>query len=78
MFHSNLDVKLPEKEAPPVLVGRNSVGKPEFIIQRRAVDKEIDLLPPTEYPVATISEVCISCCPWCGRELDELVWKKCR
>ncbi len=54
-----------------ILVGRNSGGKPEFIIQHRAVDKEIASLPPTEYPVTTISELCISYCPWCGRQLDK-------
>jgi len=54
-----------------ILVGRNSVGKPEFIIQHRAVDREITLLPPTDYPVTTTSEFHISYCPWCGRQLDK-------
>jgi hypothetical protein len=54
-----------------ILVGRNSGGKPEFIIQHRAVDKGIDLLPPTEFPVTLISEIDISYCPWCGRKLDK-------
>lgn len=59
------------KRGTGILVGRNSDGKPEFIIQHRAVDKEIALLPPTDYPVTTISELWISYCPWCGRQLDE-------
>ena len=59
------------KRGTGILVGRNSAGKPEFIIQHRAVDKEIALLPPTDYPVTLISALCISYCPWCGRQLDK-------
>ena len=54
-----------------ILVGRNSAGKPEFVLQHRAVDKEIESLPITEYPLSVVSDICIHYCPWCGRKLDK-------
>lgn len=54
-----------------VLVGRNSVGKPEFVLQHRAVDQEVTSLPNTEYPISVVTDEYIHYCPWCGRKLDK-------
>lgn len=54
-----------------MLVERNSTGKPAFFIQHRAVNKEIESLPYTEYPISIITDACIVYCPWCGRKLDK-------
>jgi hypothetical protein len=54
-----------------ILIGRNSAGKPEFVMQHRAVDKEIESLPYTDYPISIITDACIVYCPWCGRKLDK-------
>jgi len=54
-----------------ILVGRNRVGDPEFILQHRAVDKEVESLPDPEFPMSIISEVSINFCPWCGRNLNK-------
>ena len=52
-----------------VLVGRNSTGGPEFVLQHRSIDKEISSLPVTDYPISVVSDTYISFCPWCGRDL---------
>jgi len=52
-----------------VLMGRNSDGDPEFVIQQRAIDKNIESLPVTDYPISIVSDVRITYCPWCGRHL---------
>lgn len=59
------------KRGIAILVGRNSLKEPEFVIQQRAVDKDSEPLPNTDYPISLISDVCISYCPWCSRELKK-------
>ncbi len=54
-----------------ILVGRNSAGKPEFILQHRSLDNEVESLPETEFPMSIVSEVYVDYCPWCGRMLDK-------
>lgn len=54
-----------------VLVGRNADGSPEFVIQQRAIDKNIEALPVTDYPISIVSDVRITYCPWCGRDLTK-------
>lgn len=54
-----------------ILAGRNSAGNPEFVLQHRAFDKDVESLPETEAPMSVISEARISYCPWCGRNLEK-------
>lgn len=54
-----------------ILVERDSAGKPEFILQHLAFDREVESLPETEFPMSVVSEVRIGYCPWCGRQLDK-------
>jgi hypothetical protein len=54
-----------------ILIGRDSKGLGEFTVQHRLADKNTPELPPTDYPVSIISEIDISYCPWCGRNLKE-------
>jgi hypothetical protein len=53
-----------------ILVDRNAAGKPEFIIQHRAIEMGVGPLPATDYPMSLVSDICIDYCPWCGRKLD--------
>ncbi|SRR6266446_2807768 len=54
-----------------ILVGRNSIGNPEFILQHRAVDKEVIFNLDTEFPISIVTEDHFNYCFWCGRNLDE-------
>jgi hypothetical protein len=54
-----------------ILVGRNTQGKPQFVLQHRAVDKEVEDSINTEYPLSLVSDIYISYCPWCGRNLGK-------
>lgn len=60
-----------------VLVGRTSSGEPEFVIQQRAIDMEIDVrsFPAVDYPISIVSDVGINFCPWCGRNLKKCYGK---
>lgn len=54
-----------------ILVGQDSKGLGEFTFQHRVADMGTPEPPPTDYPVSIISEIDISYCPWCGRNLEE-------
>ncbi len=54
-----------------ILVDCNSNGEPEFILQHRAIDRTVESLPVTDYPLSLVSDVCIGYCPWCGRNLKK-------
>jgi hypothetical protein len=54
-----------------ILIDRGATGKAEFVIQQRAIDKDINSRPVTDYPIALVSEVHIAHCPWCGRKLEK-------
>lgn len=59
------------KRGLAVLVGRNSSGQAEFLMQQRAIDRTVQSLPVTEYPISLVSDICIVYCPWCGRNLKK-------
>jgi hypothetical protein len=54
------------------LIGRDSLGKPDFVFQFRAVeiDKEFPF-PKTEIPISTVSDIRINFCPTCGSNLEK-------
>lgn len=54
-----------------MLVGRNLAGKPQFVIQHRAVDKEMEHAVKPEIPTCVVSDIQIDYCPWCGRKLHK-------
>lgn len=54
-----------------ILIGRDSSGMPEFLMQYRAVNAGEDLLLSSKAPVLSVTEVGLLYCPWCGRKLDK-------
>ena len=54
-----------------ILVGRNSIGEPEFTMQYRAVDKKEKLPVNSENPVASVVDIGMQYCPWCGCKLEK-------
>lgn len=52
-----------------ILIGRDSVGAPEFTLQYRAVDKGNELVIDSEKPVSLIVDIGMRYCPWCGCDL---------
>lgn len=52
-----------------VLAGRDAFGNPQFVIQQRAVDKGMEAAVKPEIPIPVVSELPISYCPWCSRNL---------
>jgi hypothetical protein len=53
-----------------ILVGLDSLNNIEITLQYRAVDPH-DQLPLTDFPIATVVDVRIVFCPWCGRNAEE-------
>ena len=51
------------------LVGRDSLGAPEFMIQYRAVDKGDETHVQTDIPASIIVDARIVFCPHCGVNL---------
>ncbi len=54
-----------------MLVGRDAAGRAEFVIQHRAVDKEMEHDVKPKIPTLIVSDIQIDHCPWCGRKLDK-------
>lgn len=56
-----------------ILIGRDSLGRPEFTLQFRAVDKgkETTLSGDETIPISLVEDVGMRFCPWCGRDLEE-------
>jgi hypothetical protein len=54
-----------------LLVGRDSLGEPEFIMQYRAADREQRIEFSSEDPIAPIIDIRLQYCPWCGRNLEK-------
>jgi uncharacterized protein (UPF0212 family) len=54
-----------------VLVGRNSIGEPEFTMQYRAADAGDEQSINSETLMSPIVDVGMQYCPWCGRRLDK-------
>jgi hypothetical protein len=54
-----------------ILVGRDSIGEPEFIMQYRATDDGYKLAISSEGPVASVVDIRMQYCPWCGRNLEK-------
>lgn len=55
-----------------ILIGRNSAGKPQFVLQHRALDKGAEgSVKSDEAPISVVSDVVIQYCPWCGRRLEK-------
>lgn len=59
-----------------ILVGRDSLGEPEFTLQYRAVDRETEMPVNSEKPVASIIDVGVQYCPWCGSKLEKWYGRK--
>lgn len=54
-----------------ILVGRDSTGEPEFLMQYRAVNEGEEMSFNPEVVASTVIEVGLRYCPWCGRNLDK-------
>ena len=54
-----------------LLVGRDSLGEPEFIMQYRATDTGQKIEFSSEDPIAPVVDVRLQYCPWCGRNLEK-------
>ena len=54
-----------------MLVGRDAAGKAQFVIQHRAVDKDMEYAVKPEIPTRIVSDMQIDYCPWCGRKLEK-------
>jgi len=52
-----------------ILVGRDNSGNPEFTLQCRAIDLDVQNIPITDFPITTVLDSRILFCPWCGRNL---------
>jgi hypothetical protein len=49
-----------------------SRGRSWFVLQFRAIDADVtERLPPTTFPISTVTDIAIAFCPWCGAELVE-------
>ncbi len=58
------------------MIGRNSLGKPDFTLQFRAVDmdKEFPLIN-SDIPISTVVDIGILFCPSCGVNLEKFYGK---
>lgn len=54
-----------------LLVGRDSLGEPEFIMQYRAIGMGQSIEFSSEDPIASVIDVRLQFCPWCGRNLEK-------
>ena len=54
-----------------VLVGRNELGQPEFLLQHRAIEKGFTLVLPSDARVYLMTETGMRFCPWCGADLEK-------
>jgi hypothetical protein len=52
-----------------VLVGRDAARNPQFTVQCRAVDQDLESAVKPEIPTQIVSDMQIDYCPWCGRNL---------
>jgi hypothetical protein len=52
-----------------ILIGRDSLGNPAFILQYRAVDKGEETQIQSDIPASIIIDVRIVFCSWCGVNL---------
>jgi|ERR1044072_4465083 hypothetical protein len=59
------------KKGFTVLVGRNYMGRPQFVLQYRIVDKGAEESVTSQVPISFVSDIHIQYCPWCGRKLDK-------
>jgi hypothetical protein len=54
-----------------ILVRRDSSGGSEFTLQYRAVEEGEEASIGSDKPVASVVDVGMQFCPWCGRRLDK-------
>jgi hypothetical protein len=54
-----------------ILIGRDSSGAAEIVMQYRAVDVGNEGRLHSDIPVATVLDIRIVFCPWCGRNAEE-------
>ncbi len=54
-----------------ILVGRDSIGEPEFTMQYRAADAGERLAISSEGPILSVVDIRMQYCVWCGRNLDK-------
>lgn len=57
------------QQGAAILVGRDYSGYPEFTLQYRVVDEGEQITINSEKPVASVVDVGIQYCPWCGSHL---------
>jgi hypothetical protein len=58
------------------LIGRDSLDKPEFILQFRAVDMDQEFpFINTDFPISTVIDLRIVFCPSCGVNLEKFYGK---
>jgi hypothetical protein len=53
-----------------ILIGRDSTGTPEFILQYRAIEQRDEKLLSSQQPISPVVDVRMQYCPWCGRDLE--------
>jgi len=68
-FQSNYLAE-PGKRGIVILVGRDSSLRPEFVIQFRNMDMEMQL-PVLPFPISLSTDIRIRYCPWCGANLEK-------
>ena len=56
-------------QGPGILVGRDSIGEPEFTLQYRAFDPGDKVEFMSQDPIASVIDIRLQFCPWCGRNL---------
>jgi hypothetical protein len=54
-----------------ILVGRDSLGAPEFTLQFRVVDRGQEDSIKSDNPMSLITDVRFVFCPWCGRNAEK-------
>lgn len=54
-----------------ILVGRDSLGAPDFTFQVRVVDMGLEGSVKSDNPLSLITDVRFVFCPWCGRNAEQ-------
>ena len=60
-----------EKRGIAILVGRDSSLRPEFVLQVRSIDLEMEnQLANLQIPISLTTRIWMRYCPWCGTDLE--------
>ena len=52
-----------------ILIGRNSLGEPDIVMQYRAVNLEEENQVDSKVMMSLVTDIAIIFCPWCGRNV---------